>query len=246
MVIDIHTHNFRGRERQLAEEARLHGIERYVLLGDVLRDGAQPNEDQVRQINDDTLAEVRRASPHACGFCFLNPALPEEFLRLEIRRCLSLAEFRGVKLEISVPCSDSRLSPIMEELLAFGAPLLQHTWYKTEQKYAGESDPRDVAALARRWPRNRIVMAHLCGCGHRGVEDIAECPNVYVDTSGAQPEAGLVEYAVRRIGARRLLYGSDAPCRDFAAQLAKVREADLREDDRERIFHLNAEELLKW
>ena len=246
MIIDIHTHNFQGREELLAAEAAAHDIERFVLLGDVLRNGEQPTIEQVRQINDDTLADVRRFAPRACGFCFLNPALPEEFLRTEIRRCLSLPEFRGVKLEISVPCSDVRMTPIMEELLAFQAPLLQHTWYKTVQKYAGESDPRDVAVLARKWPNNTIIMAHLCGCGHRGIEDIADCPNVFVDTSGAQPEASLVEYAVNRISAARLLYGSDAPCRDFGVQLAKVREANLTDEARELIFYRNAEELLKW
>jgi predicted TIM-barrel fold metal-dependent hydrolase len=50
-------------------------------------------------------------------------------------------------------------------------------------------------------------MAHLCGCGYRGVEFIADFPNVYVDTSGGQAEDGFLQYAVKRIGANRLLYG---------------------------------------
>ena len=89
-------------------------------------------------------------------------------------------------------------------------------------------------------------MAHLCGCSDRGVELVADCPNVHVDTSGSQPEAGLVEYAVKRLGARRVLYGSDAPGRGFGPQLAKVLGAAISDADRERILALNARELLQW
>ena len=83
------------------------------------------------------------------------------------------------------------------------------------------------------------------GCGYRGVEMIADCPNVYVDTSGGQPEDGFLQYAVRRIGADRLLYGSDAPCRDFGCQLNKVLDAGLPADILEKILWTNAVELLK-
>jgi predicted TIM-barrel fold metal-dependent hydrolase len=247
MILDIHTHSFQGYEEDLIASAAKFGVERYVNLGDVLRHGDQQNEEQIRSINDDTLAFVRRTAPHSCGFCFLNPNLPVDFTLAEIDRCLTLPEFRGIKLEVSTPCSDNaRMAPLMDALLKYDMPLMQHTWYKTTSKHAQESDPMDVALLARRWPKNTIIMAHLCGCGHRGVEDIADCPNVIVDTSGAQPEAGLVEYAVRRIGAHRLVYGSDAPGRSFAPQIAKVQEAAISDADRERIFYKNAQELLKW
>jgi predicted TIM-barrel fold metal-dependent hydrolase len=89
-------------------------------------------------------------------------------------------------------------------------------------------------------------MAHLGGVGIKGVEDVADCHNVYIDTSGAQPEAGLVEYAVTRIGAERIVYGSDAPCRTFGAQMARIREADITEAQRRLIFSENARRLLGW
>ena len=246
MVLDIHTHNLAGRTDTVVAEAERHGIDRIVLLGDVLRHGALPSPEEIRQINDDTLADVRRYPEKTRGFCFLNPANPPEFLKEEAIRCLELPEFIGIKLEISVNVRSPKIAPLMGILENFNAPLLQHCWYKTVDKYPGESDPSDVADLARRFPGVRIIMAHLCGCRERGVEDIADCPNVWVDTSGAQPEAGFIEYAVRRIGARRLLYGSDAPCRDFGCQLAKICEAAVSESDRIRILGKNAEELLSW
>ena len=246
MIIDIHTHNITNSVDTAAAAAIAAGIDRFVMLGDVLRCGESPTPEEVRAINNDTLADVRRYCDKARGFCFLNPDNPPEFLEEESARCLSLPEFAGIKLEISVNVRSPKLDPVMRILERYDMPLMQHCWYKTVDKFAGESDPSDVAHLARRFPRVKIIMAHICGCRERGIEDIAELPNVWVDTSGGQPEAGFIEYAVRRIGARRLLYGSDAPYRDYGCQLAKVREADIPESARRLILGENAEELLAW
>ena len=53
-----------------------------------------------------------------------------------------------------------------------------------------------MADLAGRHPGVTIIMAHLSGAGVRGVLDVLPCKNVCIDTSGGQPLAGLVEYAV--------------------------------------------------
>lgn len=246
MILDIHTHNVAGRANEVLAASVNNGIDRIILLGDVLRNGTLPTPNEIRKINDDTLVDVRLNPKRTRGFCFLNLANPMEFIEEEVMRCLVLPEFIGVKLEVSVNVRSRRIDPLMALLDQFDVPLLQHCWYKTVKKYPGESNPADVSNLALRFPTVKIIMAHLCGCRHRGIEDIAECPNVWVDTSGAQPEAGFIEYAVRRIGAQRLLYGSDAPCRDYGCQLAKVREAKISEADRALILGKNAEELLQW
>jgi predicted TIM-barrel fold metal-dependent hydrolase len=246
MILDIHTHNFKGQADAVAASALAHGIDRFLFLGDVLRHGDQPTQEQIRQVNNETAADVRRYFDHCRGLCFLNPDNATEFVVEEANRCLDMPEFIGIKMEICTNCRSVRMDPIMEILEEHNAILLHHCWYKTNGKYRFESDPSDIADLARRFPRVKIVMAHLCGVGIRGVEDVADCHNVCIDTSGAQPEAGLVEYAVKRIGAERIVYGSDAPCRTFGAQLAKIREADITEAQRRLIFSENARRLLGW
>jgi hypothetical protein len=109
---------------------------------------------------------------------------------------------------------------------------------------AFHTDPEDVATLARRHPNVRIIMAHLTGCGVRGVLAVKDCPNVWVDTSGAAPETGIVEYAVAQLGAARILYGSDVPIRDFAVALARITGSRLSAGDRAMILHGNARRLL--
>ncbi|HIC70360.1 MAG TPA: amidohydrolase, partial [Candidatus Latescibacteria bacterium] len=123
-------------------------------------------------------------------------------------------------------------------------PILQHAWRKTTGNLEGESTPGDVAHLARRHPRARIIMAHLNGCNPRGIEEVADCPNIFIDTSGGDPERGVVELAVARLGARRVLFGSDAPIRHFGVSLAKVLGAELSDSVRRELLWNNAARLL--
>jgi predicted TIM-barrel fold metal-dependent hydrolase len=69
-----------------------------------------------------------------------------------------------------------------------------------------------------------------------------------IDTSGGQPVAGLVEYAVDKIGAERILFGSDlygAVGRDPACQLGRILGADISEQAKKLITELNAKRILK-
>ena len=99
--------------------------------------------------------------------------------------------------------------------------------------------------LARRFPDVRIIMAHLTGDGIRGVLAVKHCENVVVDTSGAAPEAGIVEFAVEQLGDKRIVYGSDVPIRDFAVALARVTGSRLTAKQKQRILFENARELLR-
>lgn len=245
MIIDFHSHNTLEETDILLESALRNGIRKVVLLGDVLRFGYYPTETQIREINDDTINAVKKVPDLCYGFCFLNPANDPLFMLEELDRCLHEHAFRGVKLEVSVNCRDERLHPVMEKLQEYNLPLLHHCWYKAVGKCQDESDPSDIAYLARLFPSVKIVMAHLAGCGYRGIEDIVECPNVYVDTSGGQPVAGLVEYAVRRLGPSRILFGSDAPYRDVTCQLGRIYGAELDEESKNKILYRNAKDLLK-
>jgi hypothetical protein len=98
--------------------------------------------------------------------------------------------------------------------------------------------------MAARHPKTMIVMAHLTGAGERGLKDIAPYPNLHVDISGGEPEAGMVELAVKLLGAERVLFGTDTPIRSYGATLGKVLEAKLTQRQRELILFGNAKRLL--
>ncbi len=222
------------------------GIGRICLLGDVLYFGEDPSEEQIRNINDQTLELVDKWPDVFLGFCFLNPKLSENFLRAEAERCLGHQSFKGIKLEIAVNAADPRVDKVMRIAGDMDAIVVQHSW-NTEiiNNRRHQSDPEDVAVLARRFPRVRIVMAHITAASQRGVLAIAPCENVWTDVSGAQPVGGTVEYAVDKLGSERILFGSDAPGRDFSAQLGKIYGAQIPERVKEMILKDNAQKLLE-
>lgn len=250
-IIDVHTHpilrdDHRGRAgaEQLLARARAHGIRHVVVLGDVLAFGRSPNAAQIRLINDETHGLMRRHPGFVTGFCHLNPTLGAGAVREEVTRAVARG-FRGLKLEIANNAADAAMRPLMEEARRHNLVVLQHAWSMTKiGERSFHTDPEDVATLARRFPDVRIIMAHLTGCGVRGVQAVQGCPNVVVDTSGAAPESGIIEYAVGQLGADRILYGSDAPIRDFGVAIARITGSRLDARTQRKILHDNAAALL--
>ncbi len=251
-AIDVHTHpmlreDHRGRTgaAQLLARARAHGIEHVVALGDVLAHGRIPSAAQIRRINDDTAWLTARHRGFVTGFCYLNPTLGERAVRREVERCVARG-FRGIKLEIANNARDACMTPVMADAERYGLVVLQHAWSMTKiRQRSYHTDPADAATLARRFPNVRIIMAHLTGCGVRGVLAVKACDNLVIDTSGAAPEEGIVEFAVAELGAERVLYGSDAPIRDFGVALARITGACLDPATKKKILRDNARALLR-
>lgn len=249
-IVDVHVHPQWGDrpEEKMEEMIRLAdrvGIETICVLGGSLGFSYNPTEAQTTAINDLTIELVRRRSDRLVGFCRLNARNGVRFNLREIDRCFATGGFRGIKLAVAINARSNRLDHIMRKAEELEAVVLHHCWYKTVQKYPNESDPSDIAHLAARFPAVKIIMPHLTGCLHRGVQDVRPFENVYVDTSGSQGVAGMVEYGVRHLGAGRILFGSDMPGRDFSAQLAKVCGAKISARDKEMILRLNARRLLR-
>ena len=108
----------------------------------------------------------------------------------------------------------------------------------------GESTPMDVAALARRHPSTTLVCGHSGGDWERGICAIRETKNVSLGIAGFDPTAGVTEMAVRELGVRRVLYGTDVGGRCFISQLAKVLGADATEREKQLILGENLARLL--
>jgi hypothetical protein len=252
-IIDSHTHpTLYGKNSTRTEVGRIvsygqsFGVEKMVVLGDVLLYGRLPNREQVQAINDKTLELTSWFPDYFVGFCFLNPTLGEQHVLAETNRCIRDRGMKGIKLEICNNASDDRwMRPIMNQALALGVPVLQHSADQTNiSQRAYHSNPEDTALLGKRYPEARIIMAHLTACGMRGVRAVADIPNIYVDTSAYQPEYGLVEYALQKLGANRLLFGSDLTIRDLPVQIGRILGANLDEEAQDLIFYQNIQTLL--
>jgi len=249
-AIDIHVHHRWTKldERpdyqleRTRELARQSGVDKVLLL----TGGWRATPEQLHQQNDCTQRLMGFDPDFFLGAMYLSPAHDPTFIKDEARRCAE-AGMLAIKQGLEANARDPRVSAVAEAAADFDIPILYHAWYKTLgiEPSETESNGADIADLARRYPEARVIMAHLTGVGRRGVQDVEDLPNVYVDTSGSWYDSEMVEYAVRHMGADRVLYGSDYPGRDYAPQVGRVTGAKLSERDKAKILWRNAAALLK-
>ena len=112
------------------------------------------------------------------------------------------------------------------------------------------SQASDFVRLANDFPEVRLILAHI-GCGWDGdlthqVRAIqrSKYGNLYADTSSARSiTPGLIEWAVKEIGAERVLFGTDSPLYHTGMQRTRIDQADLSDADKRLILRDNAVKL---
>jgi uncharacterized protein len=220
------------------------GVERLILSQGYSAD-LHPIIDPVREENDRVMRAVRRFPDRAYGSVYLSPSYLDFSLQ-EFDRCVRDGPMIGVgELEVDKRCNAPELDPIVERAVSMKAPILQHTWLKTTGNELGESSPYDLVEFARRHPDANFICAHSGGEWERGIRILRDTKNICAEVAGFDPTSGVVEMAVRELGAERVVYGSDVGGRSFASQLAKVMGANIPESDKDLILGGNLRRLFK-
>ena len=110
------------------------------------------------------------------------------------------------------------------------------------------TNTQEMQYLAETFPETTIVFPHLGGSQKEifaRIAIVAQHQNACIDLSGSGIErVGILERAVKEIGAERVLYGSDFTINEPSAVIARVRNAFLTPADREKILFRNVERLL--
>ena len=113
------------------------------------------------------------------------------------------------------------------------------------------SYPEDFVPFADRYPNIQIILAHLGNSDDASVSRQVEAiersrnANLWVDTSSSRSIfAGIIEWAVERIGHDRILFGSDTPLYWAGAHKGRIETAEIDDTAKEAILWKNAAELL--
>ncbi len=243
MIIDVHCHIMDDPADRAAVDRTLELAGRFDIQRLITSMGKDlivaPSPEQIRQANDHVLALVKGWSDRISGYCYLNPRLGRDACLDELHRCLD-AGCIAIKLWVACACDQPEVFPIVERAIDLDIPILQHTWVKTGGNMPDESTPLHMARLAQRYPQAKLVMAHCGGAWEYGIKAVRNCPNVYPDVSGGNPTQGLLEMALRDLGPKRILFGTDATLRSFASQLAKVDAVKMPARARRLVLHDNA------
>ncbi|MGC8976471.1 MAG: amidohydrolase family protein [Candidatus Ratteibacteria bacterium] len=252
-IIDSHIHTQREDCDDLIDYAKKFNICKSFLLGDVLKYGYNQSEEQVKNINDLTIKLIQKYPDFFVGFCYLNPRNSKKFIIEEVERCILKNKFKGIKLEASIFASDKIVFEIADIAQNLNIPVVHHCWNtlslgRNPNPECFQTDPEDIVILSKNFPKLKIIVAHLRGIDIRGVLTIKNYENIYVDTSGAQPVSGIIEYAVKKIGSERILYGSDVYFpfgRDIPVQLSSVIYSNIKSNEKENILFKNAKKFLE-
>ncbi|MBL9114837.1 MAG: amidohydrolase family protein [Verrucomicrobiaceae bacterium] len=231
-----------ARLGELLKYADRLGIERLcIYMG--MKWSQNPTPDDLVRQNDEVLRALNKYPDRAFGFVYLSAEHTEQSM-LELERCVANGPMVGVKLWVAARCANERIDPIIQRAADLQAVIFQHTWFKTNGNYAGESTPDDLVALAKRFPQVPMICGHTGGNWELGIRAIRAQTNLYADLAGSNPTAGVTEMAVRELGTKRVIYGSDGGGRSFATQLGKVLGAQIAEEDKKLILCENLRALM--
>lgn len=184
---------------------------------------------------------VRNYPDRLIGYARLNPFYGQRSLDV-LRAAFTELGFKGLKLHqesiTAVPYNDAVLA-LVRLAAEYRAPVLFHTGDEAM------SLPLQVARCAERVPEATIIMAHCGGYFHANEAiRVAEAyENLMIDTS-AIPYPDKVAEAVRRVGADRVLFGSDGPGCNPALELKKLELAGLTERELDLVLSENMRRLL--
>jgi predicted TIM-barrel fold metal-dependent hydrolase len=107
------------------------------------------------------------------------------------------------------------------------------------------SEPWQIAVLADTFPDAKIVMIHmgLSEMYARDAQDVAiKYDNVWLETSGMH--IGHVNGAIKRVGAEKVIFGSDTPWSMTEFELLKIKLLHLPKKDEELVLGKNIAELI--
>ena len=257
-AIDVHAHygvynrddapplvnEFRGADAAtVAARARQVNIRTTVVSP---LSGLMPRGQADAVAGNDEAARVTSETDGLLQWVIANPLQLETFRQVD--EMLAQPQCAGIKIH-----PEEHVYPIREHGAALFELAAKHNAVILAHSGDPHSLPKDFVEFAGAYPNVTLILAHLGNGGGGGgdptlqVRAIQNCTagNVYVDTSSAQSlMPGLVEWAVKEIGADRILFGTDSPLYSTSMQRARIDSADISDEDKRNILCDNAKRLL--
>lgn len=262
MIIDIHTHTFpdelaaralevlQGNSQVpaytdatnagLLESMRGAGVDKSVIVPIATKPG------QVRPIN--SWAKMINSS-YQDLICFgtLHPDQDDWFSEIAQLRADGI---KGIKLHPDYQLffvDDTELFPIYQALADTGLILLFHAGVDIGLPPPVHCTPDRLAKVLDAVPDLTVIAAHMGGylCWEEAEKHIMG-RNLYLDTSYSLADLGPERMAelIKAHGPDRVLFGTDSPWTDQAAEIAAISALDLADDEITAVLGGNASRLL--
>lgn len=166
-----------------------------------------------------------------------------------VRKALFEYGFSGIKIYShpqgvgsAIPflsVADAYMYPLFEMASEWQVPILAH------------ATSAEVDKICQDFPNLVLVMAHMGatpvsgGDWHTAIKTAEHHSNLILDSTGSAMDAGMIEEAVRVIGAERIIWGSDMPMIDPWINIERIRSAEITKKQKELILGDNILRLIK-
>lgn len=246
-IIDMHAHLgsyalFPFREnspKEIAEIAKSYGIKK-MCVSNLFACAYDVKEGNLLTLNG-----VKEVPDFFLFGGLLDPWLSEDEIE---------TEFLNIDSQVSMwnelhpalhkyPISGKGYKVIMDLVKTNPKPVLFHT--DEGDKY---SNPGQIEELAKLYPDIPFIIGHsgnIIGGYEIAVDIVMKYENVFLDSTFSRNYLGLIKWLIEKVGAKKITFGTDIPFTNGAAQIGKMYEVGISDNDRQKIFHDNAMSLLK-
>ena len=248
VIIDAHTHIptkpnprtffFRLTPKQLIQDMNDNGIDMAVIMTSPPRN---TKLEVTKTENDWIASNVKKRPTRFIGLGFTNvftdiPPKIGQYYSLEggemgaqeVERCITQLKLKGIKLHGYVcPIYPTALKTILQKCVDLKVPLIEvHSSY-----HQLTNPPERIAFIANQYPELTFYMNHMGGPhGELHAISVAKhTPNIVLGTSACDKWA--IRYAVKQLGAHRVLWGSDDYCHAPSVEFEKLKSAGLTKEE---------------
>lgn len=194
--------------------------------------------------NSQALAAVDAHPGRIAAYAVVNPWQDPE---RELERLANDERFVGIKVHPSLhryPVTGARYDAVWAFAAETGCPVLSHS----EHRSAYDA-PSLFETVATKYPRAAVILGHA-GITPAGVDEAIEAAvrheSLWLEVCGSQMTGPLIMAMIERVGAERVLFGSDFPFIDQRMSLGRVVCAPLTEGQRQDVLSANARRLFRW
>ena len=171
---------------------------------------------------NDGVADAMQLYPdRIMGFCWINPHFGPEATAKTIDRYIGMG-FKGIKLNPPIdgffPSNQRLMNPIMEKAREHKVPVIFHTGN------SHMASPTLIAEVGRQYPDVTIIMGHmgLLDSDREAAIAVKNADNLFLETSVCTWMDHHFAPAVKSVGTKKVIYGSDHPYSPFGLEIDKL------------------------
>lgn len=241
-TIDAHVHLGRSYDGEytiddgeLTRRMDARSIDKAVIFP--FTDTPGPSEDAHDKVAD----AVKEHPDRLIGFARVDPRYGQRAVE-ELEHAIEDLGLTGLKFHPSSACTSPyhpQSLTVMKKACELKIPVIIHSGDETNAL------PEHIARLSELLPELTIIMAHMGYVEHanRAIQIARSHANIYLETSIQQSPFRL-KIAVQKLGAERLIFGSNMPKGDLEVELVKIECVELNPQQKELVLGGNIARIL--